>query len=76
MRTSSHGSFRHALAANMHQRASSGVGIIATPFFPYSSSSVWNRNQLAGLGGLDITTMAFMAVAAYLIYKNKSKLGF
>ena len=76
MRTSSHGSFRHALAANMHQRASSGVGIIATPTFPYNINSVWNRNQLAGLGGLDITTMAFMAIAAYLVYKNKSRLGF
>ena len=76
MQTSTHGSFGHSIAANMRQKASAGVGIIATPFFPYSNTSVWNRNQLAGLGGLDLTTMAFMAVAAYLVYKNKSRLGF
>jgi len=75
MRTSTHGSFGHAIAANMRQRASAGVGIIATPFYPYNQNSVWNRNQLSGLGGLDLTTMALIAVAGYLLYMNKSKLG-
>jgi len=51
------------------------VGIIATPFYPYNQNSVWNRNQLSGLGGLDLTTMALIAVAGYLLYMNKSKLG-
>ncbi len=76
MRTSSHGSFGHAIAANMRQRASSGVGIIATPFFPYSNSSVWNRNQLGALGDCSgILMVAVGLAAAYWAYKNRHKLG-
>lgn len=44
--TSTHGNFQQSLRANTHRRATSGVGIIATPFslmiiIPYGIEINW-----------------------------------
>jgi hypothetical protein len=66
--TSSHGNMPHAIAASTSRRATSGMGIIATPYFPYDVNSVWNRNQLGALDFSDPTTLVITGVIAYLVF--------
>lgn len=87
MRTSNLANSLQSIAANAHRRSTSGVGIIATPNFPYDINSVWNRNQLGGLGQLDfssasnfvaslsnltMTEWLMIAGAAYMLWGYRS----
>jgi hypothetical protein len=73
MQTSTHGNFQQSLRANTHRRSTSGIGIIATPLFPYDNHSVWNRNQLGALDTTSIATYALLGVAAYWLLKHFKK---
>lgn len=68
MLTSTHGNFEQSLAANTHRRATAGVGIIATPYYPYHNDSIWNRNQLGGFGDLGTLSMTEWLIIGLIGY--------
>ena len=59
----------HAIAGAMARRASSGMGIIATPYFPYDVNSVWNRNQLGALDLSSPITLIGIGIAIWAFIK-------
>ena len=78
--TTTQGNFSHAINGAVARRANSGIGmgIIASPNFPYDSGSVWNRNQL---GALDMSSLSPMlligiGISLFVIFKMSKGKGF
>ena len=73
--TSSQANMPHAIAGAMQRRAMSGMGIIATPYFPYDVNSVWNRNQLGNLNLSSPMTWVGIGLAVWMFMKYRHRLG-
>ena len=68
--TSSHANAPQSIANAMHRRSISGMGLIATPYYPYNEHSVWNRNQLGDIVGSILNANTIMLlVVGYIGYK-------